>query len=251
MIAVTLFTALASAQDGGNQLEGYRIGQGDSGSGVAVYTRFVGGADGGTRAAVLVGRHQTKRASIAVSVPVAAHRIPGGRDAGLGNLELSAYWARPGNTWDRAFGIEAHTSLGDRAYTWVNAPEEIWPGAGMRAALQLRQEGDTSYLLRFALGVNGARGFDPFPEVWVAAQAAGAIDRRITDRIGVLGEMAIQYWDTSPWEVSGLVRVDATDTLRVRGGLVLPMATWTGWNPTNRPAGVRESTLLIDASMAF
>ena len=76
-------------------------------------------------------------------------------------------------------------------------------------------------------------------------------DLRLIDRVGVVAETSIQYWDVSPWEISLVGRVDLIDGLRLRGGLALPVAVWAGWTPTDREAGAREATLFADLGAGF
>ena len=38
---------------------------------------------------------------------------------------------------------------------------------------------------------------------------------------------------------------DLVEGLRLRGGMVLPIATWAGWTPADRPGGVRAVRVAV------
>ena len=257
MIALlsALLVAPASAFDleGGNAYEGHRIGQATHLTGIGLYNRFVVGPDGGTNSIVLVSRYGQEDFSFAIGLPVAAHRTPMGRAIDMGNLELSGFYhlGEIGPLF-HSVGLEAHVNVGDRAYTWVNDPEELWPGGGANVVYQGQMDLDSMVLLfRGTIGGSAAADFAPYPSAFMRVSGAAAIDYAVMNWVGVIGEMHVSYWDTSPWELSGMVRLDAVEGVRARAGIVLPIGVWAGLAPTSRPAGVRETTLMLDVSLAF
>ena len=44
---------------------------------------------------------------------------------------------------------------------------------------------------------------------------------------------------------------DVVEGLRLRAGLLLPIATWMGATPADRDAGIREATLFASLGMAL
>jgi len=257
LLTVLLASPLAHAGelDGGNALEGYRIGQVENGSGVGLYNRFVVGPSGGVTALHFTARYGDPDGPISGSVtfPVATHDTPTGRQIDAGNLELAGYYHLPkigGLT--HSVGLELHARVTERAYTWVNEPEEFWPGAGVTGVWQGQIEKDKlTWLLRGSIGVHSAAPYDPYPASYLRVAASGAADYALNKRFGLVGEMSVSYWDLSPWELAGLVRVDAMKGVRGRAGIVLPLAVWAGATPTVQGAGVREATLMLDVSTAF
>jgi len=98
-------------------------------------------------------------------------------------------------------------------------------------------------MVRGALGVHEAVAAAPFPRRYLRTEIAGGVDVAVGRWLGVEAETAFAYWDVSPWQVSGRVRVDPLPGLRIHVGLVLPIATWVGWTPTDHADGVREVTI--------
>jgi hypothetical protein len=197
-------------------------------------------------------RHQ--RYSGTIRLPFAAYATNQGRDTDLGNLEIEAwYQLDPTEDFAHAAGLSLHVNPGGQPYAWANRPEEVWPGAGLDGLWQVRTTGfgETTVIGRGGVGLHGTRGFEPFPAVWPRVLAAVGVDQVLIDGVGVTGEASMAYWDISPFEVSGFVRGDPVDGVRLRGGLVFPMASWLGWNPVGTPAGLRELTLVFELSTAL
>jgi hypothetical protein len=253
-LLLLLLPSLAAADDlsGGNASEGYRIQAKNGGTGIGLAEHVVVGADGGTTALTVSARFRLAAFQFGAAVPFATYRVPGGRDKDLGNIRLWSLFDLPYGSFDQSVGLRIHFNVGEGAYTWVAAGDELWPGAGIDAIWEARLgAGVTTWMLRGALGVHTAAGYDPYPDRYGRFQVAAGADVRLTRRFGLVGETSIQYWDPSPWEISALARADLIKGLRFRAGLVFPVAVWAGWTPADQPAGVRETTILLDATAAF
>jgi len=148
-------------------------------------------------------------------------------------------------------GLEVHLGLAAPAWTWANDGRQVWPGGGADVVLQGRTAGALSYLYRLSFGLHGARAYEPFPGVYARLGAAGGVDWSFAERFGLTGEAAFTYWDPSPFEVTGLFRAAIVPGLQARVGFVFPLAVWMGATPADQPAGIRETTLLIDLQMTM
>ena len=256
LLLASLALAAPDTEPQGLWTEGYRIGPIGGGSGVALDTQGVFGSDGGTWQFTARGRLRYKFLAFEIGVPVSAYRTPTGRRADMGNLQVDVFGLFETGKLSLAAGVETHLGVGgwisDPAYTWTNKAEDLWPGSGADAVVQLFV-GDTTtrWMVRASFGLHQSAGYDPFPDFWARFGVAGGVDHTLVGPLGVIGEVALQWWDTSPWEISAMMRVDPLDNLRVRAGLVVPVGVWAGWTPADVESGVRESTLLIDARMGF
>ena len=127
------------------------------------------------------------------------------------------------------------------------------PGSGLDLVLQSRRtKGKVTRMGRAALGVRGGRDYAPWAGSYVTFEVAGGLDYAINDRVGVVGEASFAYWDLSPFDVSGLVRADVSDGLRLRAGMVVPLAVWVGATGVEEQfRGVREVTALMDLSLSL
>jgi hypothetical protein len=245
---------------GGNVPSGYRLAAPGAGPSVALSQGFVVGRTGGTNVTTIIGRYSRDRVSFSVGLPFAAYRVaqpsqsePTSRQAELGNLQLDGYYLlTPDSDWKHYVGLETHFRVGNRAWSYMNKPDEVWPGAGIDAAWEARHEGDgLTLMLRGSLGIHSAAGYDPFPSLYGRIGAAFGVDKSLGDRMGLIGEAAAQTWDTSPFEITALFRADPIDGLRLRGGVVLPIFVWAGLTPADQVTGLTEVTVLADASLAF
>lgn len=254
LLSLVLASAPAVAGDlaGGNVVQGHRIQAMDAGTGAAVETRYVVGADGGTDLAVLRARYAHDRLHLGVALPFASYRVPTGRDLSMGNVGLQGWYllSRDDDGSATGVGVELHLGLGGGAYTWANDPTVLWPGTGADVVFQRRTGGELSWMYRGSIGVHGARGYAPFPGAFLRLGAAAGVDWSLADRFGLVGEASLSYWDTSPFELTGLLRADIVEGLRARAGLVLPLAVWMGAHPADDPAGIRETTLLLDLQVS-
>ncbi|TNE85424.1 MAG: hypothetical protein EP330_25405 [Deltaproteobacteria bacterium] len=233
----------------GQVTSGHQIAPIDAGTGVGIEQQVVMGTDGGTTVTTAVVRWARDDLHIAVGIPYGAYRTPAGRDASLGNLQVGGYY---GVSEMVTVGLEVHANAGEGAWSWANSADELWPGAGARGVFHYRLETEASTLLfRSALGLASARAIDPFPATRLQFEATGAVDKALSDRAGLISEMSFRVWDTSPLDLAGLARFDVTDGVRARTGLVLPLGTWAGLSPADRPAGVREATWVFDVSAYF
>lgn len=252
MIALLAMVALADEPIRGPGTEGHRIEAVDAGTGLGVGGKVVVGPDGGTHVLTISGRVRVGDFAFGGALPFASYRDPdGGRDGDLGNARLWGHYRLPWGSLEQYVGLRVHFDLGKPAWTWANAADEVWPGAGIETYWEARLGSDAvHWLLRGAFGVHAARGYAPFPDEYVRFQVAGGLDATLAGPLGIVGEMSVQYWDPSPWELSALVRVDPIPGLRIRAGAVLPIAVWAGMSPSSQPAGVRESTVLMDLTFA-
>jgi hypothetical protein len=236
----------------GNRLEADGVGTavGVSGEGVV-------GGDGGVFATQVSARHAWEKLVLAVHLPFATYRVPGGRTTALGNLQIDGFRRMRTNRGVVLYGASVHLPLG-RAYTWTNSATSLWPGAGLTGVVQVRQNLSSSarpvsFLARGAIGLHGTGGFDPFPPLYLHASAAAGLDVPVTGAFGFLGEAAASVWDPSPFEISAWARLTPkqVEGLRFRVGALLPIAAWAGASPSDTPAGVREMTLGLDLSLAL
>jgi hypothetical protein len=223
-----------------------------TGSAVGLGTTLVAGGDGGLAAGTLSVRHGAEQWVAAVHVPFAGYRTAAGRDTGVGNLRLEGFrrWSAAGAV--TLVGAEVHLPTGN---TWTYAFDGAshWPGGGVTAVVQRRQPiGPADLIARGALGVHGTRGVDPFPGVSLHAAAAAALDLDLpVTGLGATTELSLAVWDPSPVDLGGWLRFVPTDGLRLRGGLVVPLAAWAGGSPGRKPAGAREVGLQADLALAF
>lgn len=244
---ILLFLPVATAAD--LPPEGLLAEPIGGGSGVTLASAVVVGGDGGTSALITRGRLRLGDVTATVGIPFATWRTPSGRDAGLGNVSLGA-WLPDGERG--ALGVVARLPLGGRAYTWVNESEELWPGVGVDVIYRGDQplSDQVTFLGRLSGGAHTSRGAAPVPGLYAKVGAAGGVDVAVREHLGVVGEAAFTWWDTSPLDLAALVRADA-DGLRARAGVVFPLAAWVGAQPTPVPAGAREATLRLDLSAAW
>ncbi|MCB9679798.1 MAG: hypothetical protein H6737_32125 [Alphaproteobacteria bacterium] len=234
---------------------GNRLDADGVGTAVGVSEEFVVGGDGGTLATRVSARWATWKLVFAAHLPFATYKVPDGRTTGLGNLRLDAFHRIQKRDDVVMYGLSAHIPLG-RAYTWTNSATGIWPGGGLTAVVQWRHATNSrvDLLARGALGVHGTAGFDPYPRVYLHASAAGGVDVPIRDVFGVTGEVAASVWDPSPFDASVWARVqpdEALEGFRGRVGVLLPLATWAGLSPSDKPAGVREMSFMLDIGLAL
>jgi len=219
-------------------------------SGLSVGQASVLGGDGGTNAWSVHGRVNAGHASVRVGLPIAAYRTPDQRTAGLGNLTADVLYRDDEAHPEWQVGASVHVPTG-RTYTWVNDAEELWSGVGIDALYQRRfGDGPTQGAIRTAIGIHGPANYAPFPEVYAKVDIAGVVDQRISDAVGFVGEGSFSWWDTSPVDLTAMLRVDPVDQLRLRAGLTLPVAAWAGWQPAQVVSGVRETTLRLELHTA-
>lgn len=243
---ISLLLSLASA---GQVTSGQTIAAIDAGTGVGIEQQVVMGGDGGTTVTKGVVRWARDDLHLSLSIPYGAYQTPAGRDGSLGNIQVGGYYTLSEGL---SMGLEIHANVGEGAWSWANRSDELWPGAGARAVAQYRIETEgITWLTRGALGLASAQPVDPFPTTRLQFEAAGGLDRALNDQFGVIGELSIRGWDTSPVDLAALVRVDPVDGIRARSGFVLPVGTWAGMSPAARPAGVREATWVLDVSAFF
>lgn len=222
--------------------------------GVSLGEQLVLGGDGGTSITTLDARVVADRWTLRLSLPFAAYRLPDRRDTDLGNLRLEVL-----RTLDtqgaaaHALGLSARANPGGTPWTWATRADEVWPGFGLDGVWESRGAlTDTTALLgRASVGLHSSPGFAPIPSTWLRVSASGAVDQSLGSVAGLVGEVTASYWEVAPLEVAGLLRVDPAEGLRLRAGTVLPMFTWFGWAPIDRPGGAREATLALDVQAAF
>lgn len=225
--------------------------------GVSVASTAVVGRSGGTQVTSIAARFASPDFSVAVRLPLAAYRAHGGRHTDLGNLFVEGLYTVGGATGGtrHALGVEAHFSPGGEAYTWLHRAEEIWPGAGANLVYQAHVPAarGLDLMVRGIVGLHGAHDYEPYPGLFAQVGAAGLVDWTLpmASQVGLVGEMAVTWWDLSPWELTALVRFDPLQGVRLRGGALLPMASWLGWTPAQLDQGLDELTLHLDAQMAF
>lgn len=227
-------------------LETFRIEPTGPGSGLTLVTSSVVGGDGATTAFTARSRVSVDDVSFSLAVPFATWRSADGRDAGLGNLNATLF-LRNG---DLAWGAALQVPLGQTT-TWVNEAEELWTSGGLDVIAIWQRPGTLTFLVRGAAGLHFTPGYEPVPATYFKVSGTGAVDLAVTDEVGVTGEASLAWWDVSPFDVGGLVRYDPVDELRIRGGLVLPLASWVGLQPAPVPAGLREATLRVDITAGF
>lgn len=209
------------------------------------------GPTGGTNAVHVAARYGARRWSSGVRLPFAVYRTQDGRSADLGNVMVDLQALVETNGAVHGLGVEAHVNLGGRPYTWAHRAEEIWPGGGVDGVWQVRTTGDLAWLGRASLGLHGTRGYHPFPAMWFRAGVAGGVDWTATPALGVTAEASAAWWEVSPLELSGMVRLQPTSGMRLRLGALLPVSAWAGATPTALPAGVSEVTLLTDLTFSM
>lgn len=237
---------------------GFRIQGYGTGTGVSLGMKTVLGRAGGTTAGTISTNYQTDKWGISASLPFVMHRVPGFRfdntlnySDGLGNLAIDAHYVLNDSKVYSVIALETHFNLGSRAYTWVNDGDEIWPSTGVDVAWQGISGGKLKKLYRLAMGLHFSNGNQPYPSFFPRFSAAFGLDRSLNKQFGITAEASLNYWDTSPFELSAFVRADPLEGLRVRGGIILPVATWAGLVPADQEAGLSESTFLLDMRYAF
>jgi hypothetical protein len=177
-------------------------------------------------------------------------RTVGGRSADLGNLLVEGLWRGQAGALEVAAGAEVHFNPGGQPYSWTQRVDELWPGGGVDAVVQVLKPGQTTWIGRGSLGFHGARRADPVPGAFVRLAATGAVDRALSDRVGLTGEATLAFYEVSPVDLVGLLRVDPLAGLRLRGGVVLPVGSWVGLSPGLLPPGLHEATFLLDLRVA-
>jgi len=250
LLAVT--SASAGDLAGGNAPAGVRV---DALGESAVGLRYeaVTGADGGISALTAQARLHLGELWLLADLPFTTYRTPLGHDTNLGHVSLGAFMPLPNVASadsTHVIGLRANFAVGEHAWTWLNRPDQVWPGAGIDVLYRLSTGlGQGTLIVQGSLGAQTSPGVRPFPERWLRLGASAVYDRDLSARFGLTGEASIQYWDTTPFELSALGRADLVEGLRLRAGLLLPVATWAGWTPSGRPSGVREVTLLAELTL--
>ena len=238
----------------GNRILGY-----GTGTGVSLGMKTVAGRDGGTTAGFISTNYTADKWGISASLPFVMHRVPGFRfdntlnySDGLGNLAIDGHYVLSDSAKVYSvIALETHFNLGSRAYTWVNDGDEIWPSNGVDVAWQGVSGDKLKKLYRLSMGLHFSKGNQPFPSFFPRFSAAFGLDRSLNKHLGITAEASLNYWDTSPFELSAFLRADALDGLRFRGGFVLPVATWAGLVPSTQEPGLSESTFVVDMRYAF
>lgn len=231
---------------------GHRTDADGVGGAVGIFQALVVGADGGVAATTASARYGARTWAVGVHMPFASYRTSSGRTTGAGNLRLEGFRRFDSGGVVQLVGAEVHLPTGG-AWTYANDAASLWPGGGVSAVYQRRQAlGLADLILRGSLGVHGTRGVAPFPEIYVNASAVAAIDADLpVDGLGATAELALSVWDPSPMDVGGWIRWEATDGMRLRGGVLLPLGAWVGGSPGLKPGGVREATLSADLVVAL
>ncbi|MCA9570414.1 MAG: hypothetical protein KC656_21365 [Myxococcales bacterium] len=227
-------------------LETIRIEPTGPGAGLTLVTASVVGGDGATTAFTARSRVSFDDVSFSLAIPFATWRAAEGRDAGLGNLNATLF-VRNG---DIAWGAALQVPLGQTT-TWVNEAEELWTSGGLDVIAIWQRPGTVTLLARGAAGLHFTPGYEPVPATYFKVSGTFAADLAVNDELGLTGEASLGWWDVSPFDVGGLVRYDPIDDLRIRGGLVFPLASWVGLQPAPVPAGLREATLRVDVTAGF
>lgn len=236
---------------GGNAPAVHRIRGVGHGSGATLSGAWVIGETGGTGLFSVGGRYREGRYATSVSIPLIIWDGSEGRTVSFGNLQADAFMAVSGSNWLGHIGVEFFTNMGERTYTWLNRPGDAWPGSGVLAVWEMQIDLPVTVLVRTALGVQGARGFDPFPRAFPRAELALGLDRTIVGPLGFYAEAAGAWWDPSPLELSSGLRVDLVEGLRLSTTAVLPLGVWAGLSPAfPESPGVSEFTWWVRLAAA-
>ena len=248
-----LFASTATAGDlaGGQAIQSPRI-EPVGGSGAQLSYAALVGPDRGVTVATAQAQVQLADLHVIAQVPVASYATGLGQDVDVGNVSLSGWYDLPYLGIDHSMGLRVHFGAGEPAYAWQNRPEELWPGAGADLLWQGRfGTNGTTLLLQGSLGLHTSADYAPFPDTWFRMGASAGIDRDLGRRLGLTATLDLQTWDTTPIEMSLAGRVDLVEGLRLRAGTLLPLATWMGATPADRPAGVREVTLFASLGLVL
>lgn len=255
LIATALsLPALASGADPSSRqaVQSPRI-EGVGGTGVQVGYSGLVGPDRGVNVVTTEARLSLNALHLRAAVPFASYATERGQDTGLGNAQLSAWVDLPyslGDTIEHSMGLRAHLNVSDPVFAWQNDATELWPGTGLELLWQGRiTAGASRIVVQGTLGAHNSTAVAPFPDRWFRAGVSVAWDRDLGSRFGLTTTLDLQTWDTSPIELSAAARADLTDSLRLRAGTLIPLATWMGATPADRPAGVRELTLFASLGL--
>ena len=230
--SAALLLLTSSTAWAGQVVAGHHVTPIDAGTGVALEQQVVMGGDGGTTLTGATVRVQREALHFSAFVPWGGYNTPAGRDGSLGNLMLGGYYALSETL---VAGTEVHFNLAEGAWSWTNAADELWPGVGVRGVALWRIDGESfSLATRGALGVAGNRAVQPFPKTRLQFEAASAFDKPLSENLGLIGELSIKAWDTSPLDLTGMVRFDPLENVRARAGLVLPVGCLLYTSPSPR-----------------
>jgi hypothetical protein len=243
-VSVSITPDAAVAPSGDPLRRGHRIAGIAARSQVSVGSAAVLGGDGGTQAFDAEARVVTPQATVSARLHFAAYRGLDERSTDVGNLFVGVHHTLDRDRWRWAIGGTMHAMVGGQAYTWVNRPEELWPGAGADAEVHFETKGATAALASASMGLHHALTYKPFPPEFFRAAMAGAVDQRLGPYLAATAEVSLAWWDTSPIELAGMLRLEPVEGLQISAGAVLPVAAWAGWTPTARPSGVREATVV-------
>lgn len=247
-----LLSAALAAPEGtahiavGNRLESDGVG----GAGGITESVVIGG-DGGTLGTTVAGRYASEDLAVGLYVPFASYRVADKRRTNLGNLRVEGFWRMASDRAVTLVGLELHLPTGS-AWTWTNDAVSFWRSGGITGVFQRRQMIDdhASLILRGALGVHATPGFDPVPRVYPHVSMAVGVDHDLHERFGYTTEVAFSAWDPSPFDIGAWARAEPIDGLQLRLGGILPVGTWLGAAPTERPGGLRELTVSGSISVA-
>lgn len=213
---------------------------------LAVGGLAVVGGGGGTQIGTLEGRAPVGSWQLGARVPVAAWRGSTSHDVAPGDVTIEAF-----RLLDKgALGFELTGHVGAPAWTWAYEAGEAWPATGAAVSWQsTRATGPLTMGGRAALGMYGAPRYAPVPAFYTRASASVLGDLALGDRLGLLAEGGVAYWDPSPLDVILGARVDPADGVRLRGALVLPLMEWAGWGVDQRTQGIRDVGLALDLTV--
>lgn len=218
------------------------------GSGVQVDYAGLVGPDGGLAVWTATARLRLERVHLQVAVPSARFPTARGADGALGTPSFAAYYeVRPEHT----LGLRVSTRGSAETWAWLNEPDELWPGQGIDLLWQTHWGSEqTQFVFQGQLGAHSSADYAPFRDSWVRLGVSGLVDQQLGSRFGLTGSLDLQYWDTSPIELTAAARADLIPGLRLRVGALLPLGTWAGLTPAQRDAGVRELTLFGSLGLA-
>ncbi len=244
----TSVNALAADVDPGPQ--GYRLRAAWSGSSVAVVEEAALGV-GASSTRVAARWASSGGVAVELALPVAFYRTPGGRAGGLGNASLAGSLALPdAGRLAGTVGIALQAPTGSPAWTWVERAVELWPAPGGELWWQgaLQTDGLLTWMFGASVGLAWPDEAPPFPARVARLAGTAGVDAALGDRVGLVVESTVAWWDVSPWELAALVRGDALGA-RGRVGVVLPLAADLGLTPAE--GAQRPLVLVVNLAIAL
>ena len=237
--------------DGAVPSKGYRGLSVEPVDSVGVVVESTLGPHGGTPVFQTEVQSSVSDWTLSAALPVATHRVYGGRALALGNVHLGVQRRLETPHAAAAIGLALHAPTGGAAYSWVQTTEQLWPGSGADITWDAQhQEGERTWRWGARVGYHTHVRYEPFPGQHARLMVHGGIGQTLRGPWRLWGELSAAYWDLTPILAATFLAWEPSQTIRAQAGLLHPISTWAGLTPSQTTRGFRESTWVLDLTFA-